>query len=258
MSNLLQLNDIKHLLRQSEHEIAEELLVQIKDDKRQSVQKLYQQYLTRQEKEQLERERVKQLYMFETGAEFHGKRVAGVDEAGRGPLAGPVYAAAVILPAGFYLRGLNDSKQITAKHRAALAMEIKANAIAWSIASAAVKEIDEFNIQKATHLAMLRALDNLPVQPEHVLVDGNSCPASSYAITTIIDGDAKCACISAASILAKVERDKVMDRYDAEYPCYGFKNNKGYGTREHYEALGRYGPCPLHRATFLKNFLQMA
>ncbi|MDY0066307.1 MAG: ribonuclease HII [Steroidobacteraceae bacterium] len=181
--------------------------------------------------------------------------VAGVDEAGRGPLAGPVTAAAVILDPRRRIRGVRDSKQIDPEERALLADKIRRTAIAWSVAWADVAEIDAHNILEATHLAMRRALIGLRVRPAHVQIDGNRCPSFaalpvSCTFEAIVDGDALCACIGAASILAKVVRDEMMVRLDALYPQYGFAAHKGYSTPQHYEALDRYGPCPIHRRSF--------
>ena len=180
--------------------------------------------------------------------------VCGVDEAGRGPLAGPVCAAAVILPDGLLLPGLDDSKKVPAKRREALYDEIVSQAVAWSVAFATEQEIDEINILQATFLAMRRALDGLTVRPELALVDGNRAADFGLPVQTIVGGDGKSANIAAASILAKVTRDRYMIEQDARYPEYGFAVHKGYGTRRHYDALREFGPCPIHRQSFLKKF----
>ncbi len=187
--------------------------------------------------------------------------VCGVDEAGAGPLAGPVYAAAVILPRELELPGLNDSKKLTEKRREALFDLITAKAEAYSIARVEAAEIDEMDILNARMLAMTRAIEGLPVCPELCLIDGNRDHGSSVAITAphrcIVGGDGKSASIAAASILAKVSRDRyVVRELDAAYPQYGFARHKGYGTRLHYEMLDRFGPCPAHRVTFLKKWAQ--
>lgn len=181
--------------------------------------------------------------------------LAGVDEAGRGPLAGPVVAAAVILDPRRRVRGIRDSKQVEPEERAELAIKIRRSAIAWSVAWADVEEIDILNILEATHLAMRRALVGLRVHPAHVLIDGNRCPSFaalplSCTYEAIVDGDALRTCIGAASILAKVTRDAMMVGLDAVYPDYGFASHKGYSTPQHYEALERYGPTPIHRRSF--------
>ena len=176
--------------------------------------------------------------------------IAGIDEAGRGPLAGPVFAAAVILDPGRPVRGLRDSKVLTALRREALAGEIRACALAWSVASADVAEIDALNILQATLLAMRRAVEALAVAPAEALVDGNHCPRLACPVHAIVKGDRDVAAISAASILAKTARDALLVALDAEFPHYGFAQNKGYGTPEHLAALARQGPCPAHRRTF--------
>jgi ribonuclease HII len=173
---------------------------------------------------------------------------AGVDEAGRGPLAGPVVAAAVILCDGG-IDGLDDSKKLSAKRRAVLEIEIKARCI-WAIGEASVEEIDEINILQATLLAMSRAVDALPKFPEHILVDGNRLPKWRYDATAVIGGDAIHPCISAASIIAKEHRDRIMIAVDAQYPGYGWASNKGYGAAAHLVALETLGVTPLHRKSF--------
>lgn len=179
--------------------------------------------------------------------------VCGVDEAGRGPLAGPVCAAAVILPPDLEIEGLNDSKKLSDKRRRALYDVITAQALAYGIAFASEREIDEINILQATFLAMRRAVERLSLTPSIVLVDGNREPEfGDLPIRTVVRGDGLSANIAAASILAKVTRDRFMEEQDALYPQYGFAVHKGYGTQAHYAALKAYGPCPLHRRTFLK------
>ena len=181
--------------------------------------------------------------------------VCGIDEAGRGPLAGPVYAAAVILPDDWEPSGLNDSKKLMPRMRDRLFDEITANAAEYSIAFATEKEIDEVNILQATFLAMRRALEGLPVVPDFALVDGNRDPGLGIPTRCEVKGDGRFACIAAASILAKVSRDRVMAEYDALYPQYGFLKHKGYGTKDHCEALRAFGPCPIHRQSFLGKIL---
>ncbi len=180
---------------------------------------------------------------------------AGVDEAGRGPLAGPVVAAAVILDPKRRIRGVRDSKQLNPEEREALAIKIRANALAWSVAWADVEEIDTHNILEATYLAMRRALLGLRICPAHVQIDGNRCPSFSglsldCSFEAIIDGDALRVCIGAASILAKVTRDRMMCELDRIYPQYGFAVHKGYGTPAHYDVLDAIGPSRIHRRSF--------
>ena len=180
------------------------------------------------------------------------KLICGVDEAGRGPLAGPVCAAAVILPDNVEIPGLNDSKKLSDRKRRALYPTIKEIAIAYCIAFVDHKEIDDINILQATLLAMQRAIDGLSVKPDFALIDGNRQKDFGLPVQTIVKGDSRSASIAAASILAKVTRDDVMDQMAREYPGYGFEIHKGYGTKAHYQALGELGPCQIHRMTFLK------
>lgn len=181
--------------------------------------------------------------------------ICGVDEAGRGPLAGPVYAAAVILPSDCVIEGLNDSKKLTEKKREALFDEIKEKALAYGIASADEKEIDEINILNATFLAMKRAIASLSVKPDLALIDGNQKPHTDIEEVTVIKGDAKSMSIAAASVLAKVSRDRFMLEMAEKYPQYEFARHKGYGTKLHYEKIAQYGVCDIHRRTFLKKSL---
>lgn len=176
--------------------------------------------------------------------------ICGVDEAGRGPLAGPVYAAAVILPLDCEIEGLNDSKKLTAKKRDRLFDEICETAISYCIASASVEEIDSINILHAAMLAMTRAIEGLSVQPDLALIDGNRSPNSEIETLPIVKGDARSASIAAASILAKVARDRVMDEMAKEYPEYAFEKHKGYPTKLHYEMIEKYGILPVHRKSF--------
>ena len=180
--------------------------------------------------------------------------ICGVDEAGRGPLAGPVCAAAVILPEHLQIPGLNDSKKLTDKKRRELFPVIQEQAIAYGIGLASEQEIDEINILQATFLAMRRALEQLTVRPEIALIDGNRETDFGLPVKTVVKGDRLSANIAAASILAKVTRDNLMMELAQQYPEYGFEIHKGYGTKAHYEALRTYGPCPIHRKTFLKKF----
>ena len=179
--------------------------------------------------------------------------VCGADEAGAGPLAGAVYAAAVILPPGLELEGLNDSKKVSPRKREVLFDQIQAQAVAWAVASVDEGEIDRINILNARMLAMDRAIQALDPAPEYALLDGNRNTGIRCPNETVVKGDGRSASIAAASILAKVSRDRYMKEMDARYPGYGFARHKGYPTKAHYEALRRLGPCPIHRRTFLKN-----
>jgi ribonuclease HII len=177
--------------------------------------------------------------------------ICGVDEAGRGPWAGPVTAAAVILDPNAPIEGLTDSKKLTERKRDRLAPLIQQRAIAWSVVHVSAQDIDTLNIRQATHLAMRRAIEQLSTPPSHALIDGNDCPAGLLCdATTIIKGDLTEPAISAASILAKTARDALLRDYDAHHPAYGFAKHKGYGTAAHAAALNAHGPCPLHRMSF--------
>ena len=190
-------------------------------------------------------------YTDQHGLPFFGDGpVVGVDEAGRGPLAGPVVAAAVMFPAGARLEGLGDSKLLSESVRLALVAGIRETAIGWAVAWADPAEIDVLNILRATMLAMRRAVERLPVRPKHVLVDGNCCPRLPCTVDAIVGGDATVPAISAASVLAKVARDEMMVRLDERYPGYGFSSHKGYPTRNHVGRLKVLGPTPVHRRSF--------
>lgn len=180
------------------------------------------------------------------------KIICGVDEAGRGPLMGPVVAAACILPDGLIIEGLNDSKKLSEKKREALFDIITNKAIAYCVASASVEEIEEINILNAAMLAMKRAIEGLSVKADFALIDGNCSRGFTIPTKTVVGGDAKAPSIAAASILAKVTRDRLCYEYDKEYPQYGFGKHKGYGTKAHIDAIKAYGPCPIHRPSFLK------
>lgn len=176
--------------------------------------------------------------------------IAGVDEVGRGPLAGPVITAAVILPSDYNLPGLNDSKKVSLNKRLQLADDIKQCAISWALGKATVEEIDQLNILHATMLAMQRAVSNMPITPTRVLVDGNRCPDFDMPAVAIVGGDGIEACISAASIVAKVSRDAIMHEYAQHYPHYGFETNSGYPTKQHRDALQEHGITSIHRRSF--------
>ena len=178
--------------------------------------------------------------------------ICGVDEAGRGPLCGPVVAAACILPVGLVLEGLNDSKKLTAKKREKLFDEICENAIAYSIAESSVEEIDELNILEASLLAMRRAIDGLPVKANYALIDGNVSRDFQLPATAVVHGDAISPSIAAASILAKVSRDRMCEELDRQYPQYGIAKHKRYGTKVHMDALRAHGPAPIHRKQFIR------
>lgn len=206
-----------------------------------------------EEKLMLERERLQKLMEYENQYESH-VLVCGIDEAGRGPLAGPVVAGAVILPRNCEILFLNDSKKLTEKRREALFEEIKEKAISWAVGIAGPDRIDEINILQATYEAMRQAVTALSVTPQVLLNDAVTIPELPIQQVPIIKGDAKSVSIAAASIVAKVTRDHMMLEYDKLFPEYGFARHKGYGTAAHIEALKRLGPCPIHRRSFIKNF----
>lgn len=223
------------------------VIAELTADSRASVAKLFRRY----DKELAERQRLKELYYYEYEAQQEGAAyIAGVDEAGRGPLAGPVVVAAAILPVGLYIPKLNDSKKLSAKVRDELFDIIKDQAIAYSIAVIDEKTIDRDNIYRATVGGMYQAIAGLEPQPQKVLIDAVPLDKLAMPSLSLIKGDAKSASIAAASVLAKVTRDRLMEEYDREYPEYGFARHKGYGTADHMAALKKYGPCPIHRRSF--------
>lgn len=222
----------------------------LRADERKGIQALAEQIERRVQKVAMEEERLAHMWQIERALQADGYcRIAGTDEAGRGPLAGPVVAAAVILPDNLFLPGLNDSKKINASKREALAARIRAAALSYAIGKASEDEIDRFNILHAAELAMNRALTALG-DFSIVLVDGTNRVDGKYRQKNVIGGDAKSASIAAASILAKVHRDALMLKLDQSYPQYGFAQHKGYGTADHYAAIRRYGPSPCHRKSF--------
>jgi len=229
-----------------------ELLQAMALDKRSSVQSLYRHYVAIRQKKEANFSRLEKMKEYERSLRKpYCDVVAGVDEAGRGPLAGPVVAAAVILPDVFLLEDLDDSKKIASAKRAKLDTSIKKTAIAWAVGIATVAEIELHNIHQATMLAMLRAVNNLDTQPELVLIDGRfTMPVNNLAQKAVVGGDGLCPSIAAASVVAKVTRDRLMRICHLLYPEYGFDAHKGYGTAAHMTALSVFGSCPLHRRDF--------
>lgn len=242
--------DIKRMLAQGVED--EAAFVQtMREDKRVSVQKLAQSYLKRKQKEEAERERVLHMYAMETAYYNKGVyHVAGVDEAGRGPAAGPVMIAAVILPPYWECPGLNDSKKLSPAKRDALYDKIMAEAVAVSCVSKSEKEIDALDIYHATMQGMYDAVAGLDTAAEAVLIDAMPLRDLTVPHQSVVHGDAVSASIAAASIIAKVTRDRLMVAYDKTYPQYGFAVHKGYLTQRHMDALHEYGPCPIHRRSF--------
>lgn len=224
----------------------------MKDDTRAGALRLLEKFKKRVDREDRETKRLEVLWRFEKSAEEKGFRsIAGVDEAGRGPLAGPVVAAAVILPPGHLLTGVDDSKKLTAPKREELFSRIQQTAVAFGVGEASATEIDELNIYRAAQLAMERAIEALDPKPDFLLTDAMPLPRlSSIAQKPLVHGDALSASIAAASILAKVTRDRMMVELHREYPAYGFESHKGYGTEEHMRALEEHGLCPEHRLSF--------
>ncbi|RCX20043.1 RNase HII [Anaerobacterium chartisolvens] len=234
--------------------------VQYIEDLRQNgnmrLEKLLIKYLRKKEAHEKELDRLRKMRAYEDEAASRGfKLVAGIDEAGRGPLAGPVVAAAVILPENAMIEGINDSKQVSAAKRDALFDIIKEKAVCYGIGIADEKCIDEINILNATKKAMGLAVEALKPAPDFLLIDAVELKADGMGMRALIKGDCLSMSIAAASILAKVTRDRIIDGMDRDYPQYGFSKHKGYGTREHIEAIKKFGICPIHRISFTKNFV---
>ncbi|UOF89338.1 ribonuclease HII [Fodinisporobacter ferrooxydans] len=226
---------------------------QLEVDSRESVRKLAATFKKRMDKQEQEYARISGMIQFDQSyRESHGSHVAGIDEAGRGCLAGPVVAAAVILPVGIYIDGLNDSKQMSPLLRESVYDEILAHAVSYGIGIVSADDIDAYNILQATYEAMRQAIGQLSVVPDVLLNDAVQIPEVSIQQISILQGDAKSFSIAAASVLAKVTRDRLMREYSIQYPEYGFSKHVGYGTSEHIAALRTYGPCPIHRLTFAK------
>lgn len=247
----LTVKEIEANLDSLDLESKKKYLTSLAQDERKSVIKLVAKYNKKIEKHILEKERLMDMWKIEKSIYSDNvTEIVGIDEAGRGPLAGPVVAAAVILPPFFLLEGLNDSKKISEKKRVILAEKIKKSAISWSVGIIDAKIIDEINILEATRHAMNDALNSLAVKGQFVFVDGIFNPVIKMKQKAIIKGDSYSASIAAASIIAKTYRDNLMYEYDKIYPEYGFKIHKGYGTKLHLDALKKYGPSPIHRRSF--------
>lgn len=245
----LSITEVKKLL-QTIVDPDDERLKEFRNDARKGVIAAVRSWDKKAEKQQLAQEKLQEMLAYEKRAWAHGKKfIAGVDEVGRGPLAGPVVSAAVILPEDFNIVGINDSKQLSLAKRNELfdIIQEKALAVGVGIKDAAV--IDQVNIYEASKLAMLEAIEQMPIQPDHLLVDAMTLPLP-VSQESIIKGDAKSVSIAAASIIAKVTRDRMMEEYDVMYPGYGFPNNAGYGTKEHLTALEDLGVTPIHRRSF--------
>lgn len=248
------IKEIKQLLNESSVEDLKQRINELMDDERESVKSEVQKAQKRLDKLSTEKERIEKLKFFEYQYEIYGN-VCGIDEVGRGPLAGPVVAGAVILPKNCNILYINDSKQLTEKKREELYQIIMEKAIATGIGYATPERIDEINILQATYEAMREAITKLQELPDILLNDAVTIPNVNIKQIPIIKGDAKSISIGAASIIAKVTRDHLMVKYDEIFPEYGFSSNKGYGSAFHIEALRKYGPCPIHRRSFIKNFI---
>lgn len=234
--------------------LLEEVLARYETDTRKGVQNIVQRAKKQQNRLQQERERLQQMWIYEHKYQNY-QAVCGIDEAGRGPLAGPVVAGAVILPENCEILYLNDSKKLSEAKREQLYKEIQEKALAWAVGIVSQERIDEINILQATYEAMRQAVNQLTVTPDLLLVDAVHIPELSQKQVGIIKGDAKSVSIAAASIMAKVTRDRLMLQMDALYPEYGFASHKGYGSQAHIAAIRQYGPCPIHRQSFIKNFI---
>ncbi len=250
--------DIENKLKGLDAKEALDFLINLKEKESAPVDNFIAKYKKRVEKISKEIARLDQMSCYEKEAYSEGIRyIAGIDEAGRGPLAGPVVAAAVILPKGLTIYGLNDSKKLTEKRREELYLEIKEKALSYGIGIVDEKCIDEINIVNAVKKAMKLAVEALQPQPDLLLIDAmelDDCPIKQKSI---IKGDSLSISIAAASVMAKVTRDHIMNRLDEKYPEYGFQRNKGYGTREHIEAIKKFGICPIHRISFTGNYVNL-
>ncbi|MCR5667225.1 MAG: ribonuclease HII [Eubacterium sp.] len=251
---MLKIGEIKELLKNTPNEQLPVFIEEYEVDERGGVQKLVEQAHKRYKRLLAEKERIYKLQEYErkyASCDY----ICGIDEVGRGPFAGPVVTAAVILPKDCDILYINDSKKLSEKRREELFEEIKDKAIAYSIGMNTAERIDEINILQATLEAMRKAINSLAVKPDILLNDAVTIPGVDIPQEAIIKGDAKSISIGAASIMAKVTRDRMMVEYDKVYPQYHFADNKGYGTLEHREALKQFGPCPIHRASFIHNYV---
>lgn len=251
---MIKISEIKSELENAKIDEIDHILEKYKEDERAGVIKLLQKYEKEKEKLALEKERIEQMKEFEYKYKDY-EFICGVDEVGRGPLAGPVIAGAVILPKDCDILYLNDSKQLSEKKREELYEQIMEKAVAVGIGTATHERIDEINILNATYEAMRQAINNLSVAPTVLLNDAVHIPQVDIKQVSIIKGDARSISIAAASIIAKVTRDRLMVEYDKVFPGYGFAKNKGYGSKEHMDAIRTLGPCMIHRRSFIKNIV---
>ena len=250
----MKIGEIRDLLQAAEDQMLPDFIARFESDERSGVQQLVQRALKRLDALEKERERLMAMHQYEE--QYNDcQAICGIDEAGRGPLAGPVAAGAAILPKDCRILYLNDSKKLSESRREELFLEIKEKAIAWSVGIVGPERIDEINILQATYEAMRQAIAKLDPAPQVLLNDAVTIPGVMIPQVPIIKGDAKSVSIAAASILAKVTRDHMMEEYDKEYPEYGFAKHKGYGTPAHIKALKEFGPTPIHRRTFITKFV---
>lgn len=255
MNEKLTLKSIENRIRSLDDEEALCYLNSIKNQYGVGVERIINKYEKRIEVQKKEQARLEEMYIYEKRANESGyKFIAGVDEAGRGPLAGPVVAAAVILPPDTYIYGVNDSKQLSSKQRDMLYDLIIEKAIDVGVGIVDEKQIDEINILNATKVAMKLAIEKLEQQPDILFIDAVKLDDIGIKQLSIIKGDSKSISVAAASIIAKVTRDRLIEALDSTYPVYGFKKHKGYGTKEHIDAIRKFGICPIHRVSFTKNF----
>lgn len=255
----LKLKDVSEKIKHMDMDEAIEYLREIQETTSLNVDKLIIKAINQKEKYEKELKRLENMTVYEKNAYLAGHNIiAGVDEAGRGPLAGPVVAAAVVLPKNVLIPGLNDSKKLSASQRDRLYDEILQKALSYSVGIVDEKTIDETNILKAAKKAMKIAVEELTNKPDIILVDAENIDGIPYKQVPIIKGDSLSISIAAASIIAKVTRDRLMDKLDQKYPGYGFSKHKGYGTKEHIDAIKKDGICPIHRVSFTKNFIYHA
>lgn len=252
----IKIEALKEIFNECKFEEFLRLKEELKDDPRKNIQELIgrEQRKYQNEAKKLEEYSKRKIYENQLIKKNY-KYIAGLDEVGRGPLAGPVYASAVILNPAVDILGIKDSKKLTEKQREILSQEIKQKCLCYSIGIASEEEIDKLNILNATKLAMKRAIESLSIKPEYLLIDALKLEEVSIPQFSIIKGDDLSISIGAASIVAKVERDRFMVKASKKFPLYNFQSNKGYGTGEHIEGLKKYGPCRMHRRTFIKNFI---
>ncbi|HOQ36724.1 MAG TPA: ribonuclease HII [Acetivibrio sp.] len=256
MEKKMTLKQIEQAIKELSIDEAIERLNLYKEEYGDKINSIIEKYEKKKEKQQEELNRYRAMCSYEDEAYEKGYEIiAGIDEAGRGPLAGPVVAAAVILRRGSFIEGLNDSKKLTPQKRDKLYDIIMKNALSVGVGIVDEKIIDEINILNATKVAMKQAIEKLIINPDILLTDAVKLPEVKIPQISIVKGDAKSVSIAAASVIAKVTRDRFIEKMDSEYPQYGFSKHKGYGTKEHIEAIKKYGICPIHRVSFTKNFV---